>query len=109
MSTKELNAQAKMIRTHIVIFQDNTEILAAVRAMQGRTTKSIAEELGITESEAQYRITKAQRAMGTFFRRDYRSGLGAFSKFVDKATTQRAREIVAQNVASQFAAYAKRP
>lgn len=90
-----------------MVFTDASDILAAVRGMQGRSTKAIARELHISESQAQYRITKAQKSMGTKFRSDYRNGRGALVLEMMKATEQSGIDIVRKRVAPKFAKLAK--
>lgn len=88
---------------HKVTYQAITDIAVAVRAMQGQTTRAIAREFKISESMAQYRISKAQLAFGTYFRRDYRNGTGEIVKKMLAATANLARQIVVQDIAPKFA------
>lgn len=99
--------EARKLCTHTIVFTDFTEKMVAVRAMQGRTTKSIAREFGITESEAQYRIIKAQKSMKTKFRRDYRSGTGRIAERMLKATEQIGLHVVEKQIAPQFTPFAR--
>ena len=92
----------KRLHTHTVVYEDTEDILCAVRAMQGRSTKAIAQELGITESKVQYRIKKAQDSVQTRFRADYRNGTGQVTKDMLKATERVARGFVARKIAVQF-------
>lgn len=103
MTAKALEAKARQLRTHTVVYTDRVDILAAVLAMQGQTTKSIALELGITESQAQYRIKKAQDTLKTRFRSDYRNGVGKFADYVRRTTQRRAQQVVSNQIAPVFA------
>lgn len=100
--SNKIKRTASKLRTHTVVFTDVTDILVAVRGMQGRTTKAIAHELGITESQAQYRILKAQKTMSTRFRADYRGGTGKIAMQMLKATERIGMKIVRQDVAPKF-------
>lgn len=68
MSTKEIEKQARALCTHTIVYTDPESKQIAKRALQGRTTKEIAAELGVSVTTAQYRIQKAQNSMGIKFR-----------------------------------------
>lgn len=102
----KIKKEARKLCTHTIVFTDHTDKLVAVRAMQGRTTKAIAHELGITESEAQYRITKAQNSMNTRFRSDYRSGNGGMAQKILRATEHICLNVVERKIAPQFTPFA---
>jgi len=87
---------------HRVTYQAITDIAVAVRAMQGQTTRAIAREFKMSESMAQYRVGKAQAALGTYFRRDYRNGTGDIVKKMLAATHDLARQIVVQDIAPRY-------
>jgi len=106
-TTDKLEKEARKLCTHTIVFTDPTEKLVAVRAMQGRSTKAIAHELKITESEAQYRVTKAQKAMGTYFRSDYRNGTGNVVKKMMRATENIGLRVVEQQIAPKFIPFAR--
>jgi hypothetical protein len=93
----------KRIHAHTVVYQDVVDITCAIRAMQGRSTRAIAQELGLSDSKAYYRISKAQQAMGTYFRSDYRSGQGALVEAMMTATSGIAEAIVRKKIAPKFA------
>ena len=97
-----IKKEARKLCRHTIIFTDSTDILVAVRGMQGRTTKAIARELGITESQAQYRILKAQKSMKTKFRADYRGGTGGIAQQMLKATERIGMGVVRNEIAPQF-------
>lgn len=97
-----IKKEARKLCRHTIIFTDVTDILVAVRGMQGRTTKAIAAELSITESQAQYRILKAQKSIGTKFRADYRGGTGAIAQKMLKATERIGMGVVREQIAPQF-------
>lgn len=108
MSTaSKIKQEARKLCTHTIVFTDLTEKMVAVRAMQGRTTKAIAQEFGITESEAQYRILKAQKSVNTRFRADYRNGDGAVAQKMLKATEQIGLQVVERKIAPKFIPFAR--
>jgi len=107
MSTSQIDKEARKLCTHTVVFTDATDVLVAVRGMQGRTTKSIAHELGISESQAQYRIMKAQNSLKTRFRRDYRDGTGEVAKKMLRATEAIGMAVVERKVAPKFIPFAR--
>lgn len=106
MTIRDIESEARKLCRHSVVFEDATDILVAVRGMQGRSTKAIARELHITPSQAQYRITKAQNSMGTRFRADYRNGRSELSNQMLKATEQLGIEVVRKRVAPKFVKHA---
>ena len=101
-SLAKIEKEARKLCTHTVVFTDLTEKMIAVRAMQGRSTKAIAQEFGITDSKAQYRILKAQKSLNTRFRRDYRNGDSKFAKRMLKATEQIGLAVVEKQITPQF-------
>ena len=107
MSTQKIERQARKLCTHTIVFTDVTEKWVAVRAMQGRTTKAMASEFGLTPSEAQYRILKAQKSLNTRFRADYRGGEGEVAARMLKATTRIGLDIVEKKIAPQFIPFAR--
>lgn len=106
-TTTKIEKQARKLCTHTIVFTDLTEKMVAVRAMQGRTTRAIAQEFGITESEAQYRIIKAQKSLNTRFRRDYRNGDGKVAQKMLRATEQIGLAVVEKQVAPKFIPFAR--
>lgn len=102
MANNTKSSRNRSLCKHTVVFTDTIDILVAVRGMQGRTTKAIATELGITESQAQYRVLKAQRSLGTRFRRDYRSGTGQLATAMLRATEKIGIEMVEKKIAPKF-------
>ena len=107
MSTKTIDQEARKLCTHKVVFTDITEKLVAVRAMQGRSTRAIAQEMGISIHEAQYRISKAQHTLGTYFRADYRNGTGKLAAAMLKATTDLGMQVVERKIAPKFIPFAR--
>lgn len=98
----KVEAAARRMCRHTIVFTDELDILVGVRAMQGRTTKSIADELGLTESQVSYRIKKAQDSVKTKFRHDYRNGEGKLAKRMARASESIAVEFVQKQIAPQF-------
>lgn len=101
-----IEKQARKLCRHKIVYTDISDILVASRAIQGRSTRAVATELGISESQAQYRISKAQRRLGVKFRADYRNGTGAVAKRMLKATEQIAMKFVRNEVAPKFIPFA---
>ena len=107
MSTKQIEKSARKLCRHKIVFTDIGEALVAVRAMQGRSTKAIAHELGFSEGQAQYRVMKAQNSQGTRFRADYRSGTGPVAKKMLRATEAIGMRVVERQIAPRFIPFAK--
>lgn len=105
-TTKEIEKTARKLCRHKIVFTDISDVLVAVRAMQGRSTKAIANELGVSETQAQYRIMKAQDALGTKFRSDYRNGLGPVAKKMLRATEAIGLRVVERQIAPKFIPFA---
>lgn len=103
----KIEKEARKLCTHTIVFTDPLSRQAGAMALQGRTTKSIADELGITLSEAQYRINKAQKSKQTRFRADYRNGTGPLAKKMQRATNPIALTYIDREVAPQFIPFAR--
>jgi hypothetical protein len=110
MELKQIEAEARQLCRHKIVFSDWIDILCAVRAMQGRTTKAIANEFGLSEAQTQYRISKAQHTISkeTRFRSDYRTGMNGFAKQMLAATEQLGVSFIKKKVAPKWIPYAKR-
>lgn len=108
MSTKEIEKQARALCTHTVVYTDRESKLIATRALQGRTTKEIADELGVSETTAQYRIAKAQDWMGIKFRAEYRSGKSKLVREMLRKTEHMAMRIVETKIAPHFIPLARK-
>ena len=76
-------------------------------AMQGISTKAIASELGISEAQAQYRISKAQNSLETKFRYDYRNRRGQVVEQMLKASYKIASQVIRNQVAPKFIPFAR--
>ena len=107
MSTKQIEKAARKLCRHRIVYTDIGEALVAVRAMQGRSTRAIAHELGVSEGQAQYRVMKAQNTLGTRFRADYRSGTGPVAKKMLRATEAIGMREVQTKVAPKFIPFAR--
>jgi hypothetical protein len=107
MNATKIAKEARRLCTHTIVFTDHTEKLAVVRAMQGRTTLAIAEELGLTLSQAQYRILKAQRSLKTHFRSDYRNGESKLTQKMMCASAAIALGVVENKIAPKFIPFAR--
>lgn len=59
----------KLKNRHKITFVDDIDVEVAVRGQLGQYTRAIARETGLTESQVQYRLTKA-----TVKRSEYRDG-----------------------------------
>ena len=98
----KLQQEALKLHTHIVVFRANSvEETVAAMAQGGATTKAIAKAVGMSQHEAQYRITKAQREMGVRFRTEYRNGGGLFDEAMS-AILRSARARIQKNVTPKF-------
>lgn len=107
MSTiKKIDQRARKLCTQTVVYTDLTDAMVLVRALAGRTTKAIAREFKLTESEAQYRITKAQKDAGTYFRADYRNGTSTIAQEMLHATEAIGLSHVRKTIVPRFAPYA---
>jgi DNA-binding Lrp family transcriptional regulator len=106
MSTTKIEREARKLCRHKIVYTDISDIMVAVRAMQGRSTKAIAAELGVSETQAQYRVMKAQDSMGTKFRSDYRNGTGAIAKKMLRATEAIGIRVVERQIAPKFIPFA---
>jgi len=106
MKTTAIDARARKLCRHTVVYTDVTDIEVVVMALQGRTTKSIARELKITPSMAQYRILKAQRSLNTRFRNNYRNCEGGLVRDMMIVTHDMAARYVRQSVATKFVKFA---
>ena len=104
---KTIEKTARKLCTHTIVFTDPTEKRAASLALQGITTKAIAEKLGLTEHEAQYRVNKAQKSLNTRFRRDYRNGASPVAQQMLRATERIALRVIERKVAPQFIPFAR--
>lgn len=101
----KIEKQARKLATHTVVFTVGTKSQSVARlALQGLTTRTIADELGISESAAQYAILKAQRSLGvdTRFRRDYRNGASPLARRMMRSTENLARQFVSRQIAPKF-------
>lgn len=105
-TTRKIDNKTGRFCHHTVVFTDKADILCAVRAMQGRSTASIAEELDLTFSQVTYRIIKAQRSIGTRFRSAYRDGTSDMAKRMIRATQQFGITQVQNLVAPKFIPFA---
>lgn len=106
MNAATIKREARRLCRHRIVFTDVSDVLVAVRAMQGRSTKAIAAELGVSETQAQYRVMKAQNSMKTKFRADYRNGTGAIARKMLRATEQIGMRVVERQIAPKFIPFA---
>lgn len=108
MNEETIEKKARKLCRHTVCYTDHVSRLIAIRALQGVTTKAIAEELEITPVRVQYAILKAQHALGANvrFRRDYRNGKGSFAESLLRATEGAAEKLVHRKIAPIFRPFA---
>jgi hypothetical protein len=104
---KKIEQEARRMCRHTVVYTAKTDIRAASLAMMGRTTKSIARDLDITESQAQYRIKKAQDSLDTRFRANYRNGDGALVFAMQERIMRMAETQVRKFVTPKFVPFAR--
>jgi len=92
------------VKTHrhwLVFSADSQETQVAVWAQCGLSTRAIASKANITVAQAQYRISKAQRAVGAKFRADYRNGSELAYAAAD-FLAPRLRKVIMDTVAPKF-------
>ncbi len=102
MKGSAIDAEARVMCKHTVVYTSAQDIACAVMAMQGRTTKAIARELGMSPHMVQYRISKAQNSLKTRFRADYRNSNGALVRQMMELTRPLAYKVVTTKVAPKF-------
>jgi len=102
-NTKISNAARKLCR-HTICYTDAQSRMIAARALQGITTKAIADELDITPSQVQYAILKAQHSLGSNvrFRRDYRNGDSPLARRILQITQKIALDVVTRKITPKF-------
>lgn len=102
-----IEKEARKLCTHTIVFTDPVSKRAGALALRGISTKAIAEELGITMHEAQYRVDKAQKSQGYRYRAAYRNGSTPLAKKMLRATEDIALHEIERNVAPQFIPFAR--
>lgn len=108
MSTEQIDKRARKLCTHTVVFTAGTDSrVALVMALGGMSTKAVAARLGISEAQAQYRISKGQKPLKTRVRRDYRDGRGPLAEQMLKAVMPIADRFVDRKVTPLFAPLAR--
>ncbi len=107
MSKAQIEKKAREMCRHSIVFTDVVDVLVATRGMQGRSTKAIARELGITAAQTQYRISKAQSSLGMRFRAEYRNGTTPVARRMLALTERIGIEFVETKIAPKFIPYAK--
>lgn len=106
MTAKAIQAQAKRLHTHVVVFSpESDEEDCAVRAMLGQSTAAIAAHRGLTVGQVSYRIKKGG-LVGA--RAAYRNGQTSLAKAVYKMGRDLGRRHVQKQIAPQFAGLAPR-
>lgn len=103
----KIEQEARKLCRHTIVFTDLQSATAASLAMQGISTKAIAGELGLSEAQAQYRVSKAQASMKARFRADYRNGRGPVVRQMLKATDAIASKVVQDQIAPKFIPFAR--
>lgn len=104
---KAIQEQARRLCRHTIIFTATDDRLVVTRALQGQTSLTIAAETGLSVSQVQYRIAKAQRDLGVRFRSEYRSGNSPLSSRMLAATQDMAAHYVDREIAPRFIPLAK--
>ena len=98
----KLQQEALKLHTHVVVFKKGSEEeRVAIKAQAGKTTKTIAKEMGLSEAQVQFRIKKAQDRLGVKFRAEYRGG-GGFSELAEEAISKAASKRIQDEVAPAF-------
>lgn len=106
-NTDKIKQEARKLCRHTIVFTDVESATVASLAMRGISTRAIADELGLSAAQAQYRVSKAQNSLKTRFRADYRNGRGAVVRQMLKATDHIASKVVRDQVAPQFIPFAR--
>ena len=103
-----LQERAARLHTHTVVYRSKSlEETVAALAELGWSTKAINQYITarfnaeLSPSAVQYRISKAQRSIGTRFRRDYRNG-GPMAIAAARAAIDLARKDIQERVAPKF-------
>jgi hypothetical protein len=104
--TTKVEKAARKLCTHTVCFTDAQSRRIAILALQGMTTRAIADELRISTAVAQYAILKAQRSLGVRFRHDYRNGNSRLARQMMHSTENLARHFVSRSIAPKFIPFA---
>jgi hypothetical protein len=93
----KLQKEATRLHTHTVVFDAGDDVECAVRALLGQTTRAIVAATGLSESQVQYRVSKAG-----INRWDFRNGKTALAKKVVEMGRGMASRHVEVEIAPQF-------
>jgi hypothetical protein len=100
MDIGTLQHAATKLHTHTVVFkQGSDEDFAARYGLMGQTTKAISRQTGLSESQVQYRLTKAGVK-----RSEFRNGTSKFAKRLLDAGLKMAGREVRNKIAPKFEA-----
>jgi len=100
--TPELAKRAKRMHTHRVVFSSQSlEETVASLAQLGASNECISQETGLSHSQVQYRISKAQGYVKKRFRQEWRQGQGIFRNVL-RTHLGSARKYVQSKIAPAF-------
>ncbi len=102
MNVAKIDRAARKMCRHTIVFNDAVDALVVARSMQGRSTRAIADEFGLSESQVQYRVMKAQNSLKTKFRADYRTGKSKVAQQMLHATERLALGVIRKQIAPKF-------
>lgn len=98
-----LQTTAKRLHTHKVVFTAQDDVECAIRALLGQSTVAIAAATGLSESQVQYRVSKAR-----INRWEFRNGQSWMAKQMIRQMRPVASSHVANHIAPQFSHLAER-
>ncbi len=101
MAKTDIIEKAKRLHTHRVVFTANDDVECAVRALLGQSTRAISKSTGLSESQVQYRVSKAGIDRWAF--RNGETPLA--TKMIDLGYSHAQREVV-NGIAPKFARFA---
>lgn len=91
---------------HKITFEDTKDIEVIVLAQLGRSTESIREATGLSESQIQYRLHKAKTAEGYHkghtYRSEWKSGTGEMAQAVANVFLPKGRVRVSRTLPPLF-------
>ena len=82
---------------HKIRFIDATELACVTLGALGRTTDSIAKELGLSRCQVTYRLKKAEIS-----RKDIRNGKSEIGKYISSLTFSKVRTKLAHELQPKF-------
>lgn len=100
MAKTDTVQKIKRLHTHTVVFEAVNDVECACLALLGQTTSAIARETGLSESQVQYRVSKAG-----IKRWDFRNGRSTLAREMIERCYGSAQKEVEHQIAPKFAKY----